>query len=292
MIPMDHLQQWALIAPWPDSAQIEQDLIISRALCDLFNEPRLAGKIAFRGGTAIHKLLFPKPLRYSEDIDLVQVQAGPIGPIVDGIRAALDWLGPCKREPATHSMHMTFRFPPEGGAPTRRKLKVEINTREHQNLFGLHDYPFRVDNPWFTGQSNVTSFAAEELFGTKLRALLQRRKSRDLFDLSEGLLQLNLDLDKMIQCFDHYLNLEGTLISRAAAEQRLLERFERSLTEDIAALLPAGATFSDEDAIDAIGRVWFRLLTRLRGESWKLSGQMIEHLRETKAKSLLTDRAI
>ena len=82
------------------------------------------------------------------------------------------------------------------------------------------------------------------------------------------------------------------LIFRAAAEQRLLERFERSLTEDIAALLPAGATFSDEDAIDAIGRVWFRLLTRLRGESWKLSGQMIEHLRETKAKSLLNDRAI
>ena len=129
---------------------------------------------------------------------------------------------------------------PEGGAPTRRRLKVEINTREHENLFGLHDYPFRVDNPWFTGQANVTSFAAEELFGTKLRALLQRRKSRDLFDLSEGLLQLNLDLDKMIQCFDHYLNLEGTLISRAAAEQRLLERFERSLTEDIAALLPRG----------------------------------------------------
>ena len=96
----------------------------------------------------------------------------------------------------------------------------------------------------------------------------------------------------MIGCFDHYLSLEDTLISRAAAEQRLLERFELSLTEDIAALLPARATFSDEDAIDAIGRVWFRLLTRLRGESWKLSGQMIEHLRETKAKSLLTDRAI
>jgi hypothetical protein len=60
MISMDHLQQWALIAPWPDSAQIEQDLIISRALCDLFNEPRLAGKIAFRGGTAIHKLAVSK----------------------------------------------------------------------------------------------------------------------------------------------------------------------------------------------------------------------------------------
>ncbi len=96
----------------------------------------------------------------------------------------------------------------------------------------------------------------------------------------------------MIGCFDHYLNLEGTLISRAAAEQRLLERFERNLTEDIAALLPTGVTFSDEDAVNAIGRVWFRLLTRLRGEPWKLSDQMIEHLRETRAKSLLTDPAI
>ncbi len=189
-------------------------------------------------------------------------------------------------------MHMVFRFAPEAGGPTRRKLKVEINTREHENLFGLHHYPFRVDSPWFTGQANITSFAAEELFGTKLRALLQRRKSRDLFDLNEGLLKLNLDLDKVIRCFHHYLNLEGNLISRASAEQRLLERFERSLTEDIAALLPSGLTFSDNDAVNAIGRVWFRLLTRLRGEPWKLSGQVIEHLRETRAQSLLTDPAI
>ena len=66
----------------------EQDLIICRALCDLFNAPALAGKIAFRGGTAIHKLLFKQPLRYSEDIDLVQTQAEPIGPTVDAIRDA------------------------------------------------------------------------------------------------------------------------------------------------------------------------------------------------------------
>ena len=52
--------------------QVEQDLIICRALCDLFNASDLKGRIAFRGGTAIHKLLFEQPLRYSEDIDLVQ----------------------------------------------------------------------------------------------------------------------------------------------------------------------------------------------------------------------------
>lgn len=44
-------------------------MIICRVLCDLFNSPDLAGKIAFRGGTANNKLLFEQPLRYSEDIE-------------------------------------------------------------------------------------------------------------------------------------------------------------------------------------------------------------------------------
>ena len=53
--------------------------MISRVLVELFSEPSLAGGLAFRGGTAIHKLLFASPLRFSDDIDLVQVASGPIG---------------------------------------------------------------------------------------------------------------------------------------------------------------------------------------------------------------------
>ena len=88
MIPQAYLQAWSATAPWPDFRQIEQDLIICRALCDLFSAPALRGRIAFRGGTAIHKLLFARPLRYSEDIDLVQMQLEPIGTTVDAIREA------------------------------------------------------------------------------------------------------------------------------------------------------------------------------------------------------------
>ncbi len=54
MIPRAYLQEWSAKAPWPDLRQVEQDLIISRALCDLFNAPKLKGRIAFRGGTAIN----------------------------------------------------------------------------------------------------------------------------------------------------------------------------------------------------------------------------------------------
>ncbi len=75
LIPRAYVQAWSAKAPWPDLRHVEQDLIICRALCDLFNASALKGKIAFRGGTAIHKLLFERPMRYSEDIDLVQTRA-------------------------------------------------------------------------------------------------------------------------------------------------------------------------------------------------------------------------
>ena len=113
MIPVAFLQAWSQKAPWPDLRQVEQDLIICRALCDLFSAPALRDRIAFRGGTAIHKLLFGRPLRYSEDIDLVQTRPEPIGATVDAVRTALRWLGKGSREQAGHSMHLVFRFTPE-----------------------------------------------------------------------------------------------------------------------------------------------------------------------------------
>ena len=137
-------------------------------------------------------------------IDLVQTQAEPIGATVDATRGALSWLGKCQREQAGHSMHLVFRFAPESAPQTALKLKVEINTREH-----------------------------EVLFGTKLRALLQRRKYRDRFDLHHGLTQLGLDCEKVVTCLNRCLALEDHPTSRAEAEERMLKKLTRSLTEDI-----------------------------------------------------------
>ncbi len=290
MIPTAFLQAWSTKAPWPDLRQVEQDLIICRTLCDLFNAPALKGKIAFRGGTAIHKLLFKQPLRYSEDIDLVQAYPEPIGGAVDAIRAALSWLGKCSREQAGHSMHLVFKFTPEIDAQATLKLKVEINTREHASLLGVRRYPFAVENDWYHGTAEIASFEPEELFGTKLRALLQRRRNRDLFDLHQGLEQLRLAPERVIDCFDHYLALEGKPITRAMAEQRMLEKLIRSLTEDVAPMLPAGVRWSDEDAIQAFERVWTELITRISGDTWKLSDAVIEELRAKRYPALLMPR--
>ena len=287
MIPNAYIQAWRASAPWPDARQVEQDLIICRALCDLFNAPALKGKIAFRGGTAINKLLFKRSLRYSEDIDLVQTTPEPIGATVDAVRDALSWLGKCKRDHAGHSTHMIFKFTPETDTQSALKLKVEINTREHRSALGIKAYLFAVENGWYQGDAEIVSFAPEEMFGTKLRALLQRNKNRDLFDLFHGLEQLALDPDRLVACFDHYLALEGRPITRAVAEQRMLEKLTRSLTEDIAPLLPTGVRFNDDDAMRAFERIWNELIARLRGDSWKLTDKALNELRSKKYPNLL-----
>lgn len=287
MIPLAYLQEWSTKAPWPDLRQVEQDLIICRALCDLFNAPALNGKLAFRGGTAINKLLFKQPLRYSEDIDLVQIRPEPIGTTIDAIRDALSWLGKCNREQAGHSMHLVFKFTPEADPQSTLKLKVEINTREHESLFGVKPYPFALDSDWYQASAEIASFEPEELFGTKLRALLQRRKNRDLFDLHEGLKQLTLDTSRLLASFEHYLALEGQNISRAIAEQRMLEKLARRMTEDIAPLLPAGIRFNDDDALQAFERIWNDLIVHIKGDGWKLADKIVDTLRSGAYPTLL-----
>jgi hypothetical protein len=82
-----------------------------------------------------------------------------------------------------------------------------------------------------------------------------------------------------VASFHHYLALEGKPITRAAAEQRMLEKLTRSLTEDIAQLLPPGVRFNDDDAVAAFERVWTGLVVGLKGDGWKLTGKVVAELR-------------
>ncbi len=79
MIPRDYIIEWRVEAPWVQDSQVEQDLVISRALVEIFSHPLLSRSLAFRGGTALYKLHIRPAARYSEDIDLVQIEAEPAG---------------------------------------------------------------------------------------------------------------------------------------------------------------------------------------------------------------------
>ena len=185
-------------------------------------------------------------------------------------------------------MHLIFKFAPEADPLTSLKLKVDISTREHESFFGIKNYPFLVGNDWYQGKTEIASYKPEELFTTKLRALLQRRKNRDLFDLHHGLEQLSLNSNDLITCFNHYLTLEGKPISRAVAEQRMLEKLDRSLIEDIAPLLPVGVRFNDDDAMLAFARVWKEIISGIPVNFWKLTEKAIDELRKNRFPKLFS----
>lgn len=188
LIPRDYITEWRAEAPWADDAQVEQDLVISRALVDLFRDPVLGERLAFRGGTALHKLFLRPPARYSEDIDLVQVLPAPIGEDLDRIRSVLgSWLAEGRWKQTEGGVTLNFRFDSEEEPSRPLRLKVEINTREHGSRLGYHFEELVVDSRWFSGRANIRSFRLDELLGTKMRALYQRRKGRDLFDLVKAL---------------------------------------------------------------------------------------------------------
>lgn len=89
MIPKIYIDEWREHAPWVQDFMVEQDLILTRLLIELYQDPILEQQIVFRGGTALHKLFFQPGYRYSEDIDLVQIQPGLIGEIFTRIKKVI-----------------------------------------------------------------------------------------------------------------------------------------------------------------------------------------------------------
>jgi len=268
MIPLDFITEWRRTAPWIDDSQVEQDLIISRALVDIFGVPEAADALAFRGGTALYKLHLDPPARYSEDIDLVQVAAGPIGGVLDAVRAQLDpWLGAPRRTLKEGRVVLLYRMQSEGQTPLPLRLKIEINSREHFSVFPLVERRYDLRSRWFSGVANIKTYELDELLGTKLRALYQRRKSRDLFDLWTARRRVGSDPGRIITCFLRYIEEEGLRISRAEFEANLTAKLaDVTFARDIEPLL---ATRAEWDPKEAGRYVREELLVRLPGEPWK-----------------------
>ncbi|MDR1918557.1 MAG: nucleotidyl transferase AbiEii/AbiGii toxin family protein [Tannerellaceae bacterium] len=258
MIPIRYIEEWKENAPWPSYAQIEQDMIIARALVEMFSDDLLKNSLAFRGGTALHKLYLTPQIRYSEDIDLVQINSEPINPILKRIREQLSFLG-TKRTVKQHIHNNTiiYRFETEVQPVVNMRLKIEINTREHFNVLGLKDIPYKVENTWFSGESNLTGYELEELLGTKLRALYQRRKGRDLFDLYWAMSHQNVDVEKVVQCYKKYMEYS---VDKPPTQKQFLANMEEKIvmkefTDDIHLTLKKGVEYDDVEAWEMVRSV-------------------------------------
>jgi predicted nucleotidyltransferase component of viral defense system len=268
VIPRAHITGWRSQAPWPTDAQVEQDLVLTRALAEIFMRSAVADAVAFRGGTALHKLYFEHPGRYSEDIDLVQIEAGPIGKVLDTIRDRLDpWLGEPRRKRGQGRVTIVYRFNTTFEPIQQMRLKIEINSREHFSVLGLQKQRLIVESPWYSDAADITVYSLEELLGTKLRALYQRKKGRDLYDLYIVLSTKAFNEKNVIKCFERYVTHGGLSVTRAQFEENLANKMQDdAFLEDVKPLLPTGVTYQAENAYNLVSS---RLITRLPGDPWK-----------------------
>ena len=206
MIDRPALIAWRSEAPWPSPVQIEQDLLLPRLMIEIAHDDVLGPELAMRGGTCLHKLHLPTPLRYSEDLDYVRRTHTGIKPYTQALGDLAERLGltVSSRRRSRQMVHVYLDAQPTEGIG-RIRIKIELNIAETEPHRPLKTIRHTVRTSWWSGGADIPTYETSELLATKLRALYQRSKGRDLFDLWLGLSVLKANPDQIVAGLNHYV---------------------------------------------------------------------------------------
>jgi predicted nucleotidyltransferase component of viral defense system len=216
---------WRAKAPWPNTVQIEQDLLLSRLMIEIALDERLGPELAMRGGTCLHKLHLPAPLRYSEDLDYVRTTRTGIKPYTQALGEIAERLGfkVSSRKRSGQMVHVYLDAQPTEGLGLIR-IKIEMNIAETDSYRPRTTVRHAIETSWWSGEADISTYETSELLATKLRALYQRSKGRDLFDLWLGLTTLKADPEQIVSGCNHYM--QGATFSFPELRDNLTAKLE------------------------------------------------------------------
>jgi predicted nucleotidyltransferase component of viral defense system len=251
--------------PWSAQHQVEQDLLLCRPMVALFNDAFLAGQLAMRGGTLLHKVHLAPACRYSEDIDLVVVGTRPEEHIRRAVRRVLrDVLGTPKGSvwdnlvlalrnsvKPSRILRMTYSLPSLIEPGRTLDIVIEANVTERKPHRAVVEIPFTFPFRDQPVRTLVKGYNIHEMLGTKMRAMFQRKRGRDLFDLYWALTKSASPVNPagIIESFQHYLKQEGTEAGRAEFIGILEAHLEDpGFCSDMEPLLRHGITYDPQTA--------------------------------------------
>jgi predicted nucleotidyltransferase component of viral defense system len=251
--------------PWPTQRQVEQDLLLCRSMAAIFNDRFLRGQVAMRGGTLLHKVYLAPPSRYSEDIDLVVFGDRPASHVRKALTRVLqDALGAPKESiwaaiqlairntvRPSRVLRMTYSLNSVSDPGPPLEIVVEANVTERQSHRPIVQIPF--DFPYADGRvrTDINGYDIHEMLGTKLRALFQRRRGRDLFDLFWALTRAKPSVrpEAIIESFRYYMQQEGSTTGRAEFVALLRSHLENAgFCSDMEQLLRRGLKYDPHEA--------------------------------------------
>lgn len=274
LISDKHLEEWGEVVPWDEKTQLLLDLVLSRVLVEIFSDEFLRSMLRFRGGTALNKIHFPEPYRYSEDIDLVRTTKGPIKPIIHTMRRLLEpWLGRADYKKSRLCPGLLYDLGVLNDAGSDMRLKIEINFHEIVAHDPPIELPYRMDHSWFSGSVSIPTLSIEEVLASKLRALLQRDKGRDLFDMDHALNAVEgLNVPRLLELFRIHCEKYGKKISRAQAHANMFDKLEEPevILADLETVLPKATmkVTNEKTVLAAFKRVLDAYVDQLPGKPW------------------------
>lgn len=253
------------VVPWAAQYQVEQDLLLCRAMVALFDDTFLSSQVAMRGGTLLHKVHLVPASRYSEDIDLVVVGTRPEEHIRRAVRRVLaDVLGAPKASAwgtlklalrnavqPSRVLRMTYSLPSIIEPGRMLDIVIEANVTERKPHRSVVEIPFGFPFRGKSVQTRIKGYDIHEMLGTKMRAMFQRKRGRDLFDLYWALTKSTSPVDPsgIIESFQHYMKQEGTKAGRAEFVGILEAHLkDRGFCSDMEPLLRSGITYDPQSA--------------------------------------------
>ncbi len=185
------VREWAL-----GDHVVEKDYVLGWLLWGIGSEPALSDSWAFKGGTCLKKC-YIETYRFSEDLDFTVLPGGPISPdvVLPVIRDVLERVGqqsgirfdvsdPILKASASGDYvegRIYYQGPRGARKPARVKLDLsasEVVARPTVLRPIAHPYPDELESP-----AAVRCYSFEEVFAEKIRAMGERGRSRDLYDI-------------------------------------------------------------------------------------------------------------
>jgi predicted nucleotidyltransferase component of viral defense system len=148
-------------------------------------------------------------------------------------------------------LRLTYSVPAVSEPGAKLDIVVEANATERTPHRAIVPIPFEFTFRDTVVKSVLNGYDLHEMLGTKMRALFQRRRGRDLFDLYRALTVANPAVEPaaVIASFQHYLHQEGGVAGRAEFVAMLDAHLaDRGFCTDMNPLLRVGESYDPHQA--------------------------------------------
>jgi predicted nucleotidyltransferase component of viral defense system len=180
---------------------VEKDYVLGWLLAGVFNHPALADKWVFKGGTCLKKCYF-ETYRFSEDLDFTLTDESHLS--VDFLCGTFREIGAWvyeetgielpaekvyfevfrnKRDRLAGQGRLSYRGPIAPSSGDLPRIKLDLTSDE---LLALPPVDRPVSHPYSDapdGGIMARCYSYEEAFAEKVRALAERARPRDLYDV-------------------------------------------------------------------------------------------------------------